>query len=148
MLRTDEQTALGELAVAHRQASAAYADGVKLIPDSGPIALLEDLKSGCDALIEALDSRLRSLGDLPPTPDQDVEAVRALWRRAKVRLTTESDVETILNDLVGFEAAILGTLDAIKDDAMGHPSRPLADEARSRATETIATLEALGATRP
>lgn len=103
MLRSELQIALNDVEVALQEAADGHEWAADFVADPEFADLLRQLAGERRGLAEALGEQLKALGDLPRTPDTDLETVRDLVSRIKAAFSPDES-QALLDDRASAEA--------------------------------------------
>jgi uncharacterized protein (TIGR02284 family) len=104
-LRDDKQTTLNELLVALEDAAARYRDAAQIAHEQALATLFQRLSQRRMALARQTEEHLRKLGDLPRTPDSDLEMIESLVTHFKAALSPD-ERRTLVEERERMEAQI------------------------------------------
>lgn len=110
ILRTDAQVAAQELLVAVSETADFYAEFAEYVEESALQSELQAIAQQRESYIEPLVAVVRSLHDLPKTPDADQELGKVLWGKLSASLSS-SPTTTILEELLQAEDHLVSLIE-------------------------------------
>ncbi|MGH6942590.1 MAG: DUF2383 domain-containing protein [Geminicoccaceae bacterium] len=133
MLRSELQIALNDLEVACQQAADGHESAAGTVVDEELAATLRAFAAQHREAGEILGDRLRDLGDLPSTPDTDLETIKDILSRVKAALSPD-ERQSLLEDRVAAEAKLEHCADlALEQPELSEESRAVLNAIRDQA---------------
>jgi uncharacterized protein (TIGR02284 family) len=105
LLRDDKQAAMNDLLVALEDAADRYHDAAQIAHEPALASLFQRLSRRRREMAREAERHLRKLGDLPRTPDSDLEALESLLTHVKAALSPD-ERRTLLQERERTEARI------------------------------------------